>query len=247
MIPFLEEKLIIPSYLADEQAQLSVTSLFKLLQEASDRHAALLGAGWFDLQDRGYFWVLTKMLVHINRLPKWQEEVLLRTWVRASEAATSPRDFEIEDTNGNLLVSARAIWAILDTEQGRPQRMDMFDVQFLPQERCALDHRPPKIGPLTLPETLPEAKTALYSDLDMNHHVNNAHYIQWAFDSFDENFQRSHQLTEIAVNFIAQAKLGDQYVVCSQPTTENSIKTTILSADHSTEFCRLLTTWTIDH
>ena len=84
MIPFLEEKLIIPSYLADEQAQLSVTSLFKLLQEASDRHAALLGAGWFDLQDRGYFWVLTKMLVHINRLPNWQEEVLLRTWVRAS-------------------------------------------------------------------------------------------------------------------------------------------------------------------
>lgn len=247
MIPFLKDNLIIPSYLADEQAQLSVTSLFKLLQEASDRHAALLGAGWFDLQDRGYFWVLTKMLVHINRLPKWQEKVLLRTWVRASEAATSPRDFEIEDTDGNLLVSARAIWAILDTKQGHPQRMDMFDGNFLPQERSAIDRRPPKIGPLTLPETLPEAKTALYSDLDMNHHVNNAHYIQWAFDSFDEDFRRSHRLTEIAVNFIAQAKLDDQYVVFSQPVADNSFKTVILSADRTTEFCRILTTWTVDH
>ena len=247
MTPFLEENLTIPSYLADEQAQLSVTSLFKLLQEASDRHAALLGAGWFDLQNRGYFWVLTKMLVHINRFPKWQEEVLLRTWVRASEAATSPRDFEIEDADGNLLVSARAIWAILDTEQGRPQRMDMFDGHFLPQERCALDRRPPKIGPLTLPDTLPEAKTALYSDLDMNHHVNNAHYIQWAFDSFDKDFLRSHRLTDIAVNFIAQAKLADPYVVISQPVADNSFKTAILSANDRTEFCRLQTDWTLDH
>jgi acyl-ACP thioesterase len=243
MTPFLEENLTIPSYLADEQAQLSVTSLFKLLQEASDRHAALLGAGWFDLQDRGYFWVLTKMLVHINRFPKWQEEVLLRTWVRASEAATSPRDFEIEDADGNLLVSARAIWAILDTEQGRPQRMDMFDGHFLPQERCALDRRPPKIGPLTLPDTLPEAKTALYSDLDMNHHVNNAHYIQWAFDSVDRDFRMTHRITNVTVNFMSQAKLGEQYTIRSEADSDNTFRTAIVSANEPKEICRLQTEW----
>jgi hypothetical protein len=125
--------------------------------------------------------------------------------------------------------------------------MDMFDGHFLPQERCALDRRPPKIGPLTLPDTLPEAKTALYSDLDMNHHVNNAHYIQWAFDSFDKDFLRSHRLTDIAVNFIAQAKLADPYVVISQPVADNSFKTAILSANDRTEFCRLQTDWTLDH
>jgi medium-chain acyl-[acyl-carrier-protein] hydrolase len=174
---------------------------------------------------------------------EWQEEVLLRTWVRASEAATSPRDFEIEDADGNLLVSARAIWAILDTEQGRPQRMDMFDGHFLPQERCALDRRPPKIGPLTLPDTLPEAKTALYSDLDMNHHVNNAHYIQWAFDSVDRDFQMTHRINNVTVNFMSQAKLGDSYTIRSEADSDNVFRTAIVSANEPKEFCRLQTEW----
>lgn len=245
IIPFLEEELIIPSYLSDEQAQLSITSLFKVLQEASDRHAALLGAGWFDLQERGYFWVLTKLLVQIHRLPKWQEKVRLRTWVRASEAATSPRDFEIEDADGNLLVSARAIWAILDIDQNRPQRMSMFDGLFLPQERSAMEKRPAKITPLHIPEILPESKPVLPSDIDMNHHVNNAHYVQWAFDSTCEEFRQKHTVQSVLVNFIAQAKLGDRYCVFTETAGENCYKTSIVSEDGKTEFCRIQTEWRV--
>lgn len=243
-LPILEEKFVIPSYFVDDNAQMTVTSLFQLIQEMSDRHATILGAGWQQLRHRGYFWVITKIKLIINRLPSWQESVLLRTWVKKSEAATSPRDFEMEDADGNLLVSASTIWAIIDIEQNRPQRMDMFDDLFLPQERSAMDKKPPKIGPIQLPDTLPEPKSVLHSDIDMNRHVNNAHYIQWAFDSVSDEFLKSHKISSVVVNFIAQAKPGDQYMVCSQPLDENSFKTYILSAHDHTEFCRLQTTWT---
>lgn len=243
-LPILEERFVIPSYFVDDNAQLTVTSLFQLIQEMSDRHATILGAGWQQLRHRGYFWVITKIKLIINRLPSWQEPVLLRTWVKKSEAATSPRDFEMEDADGKLLVSASTIWAILDKEQSRPQRMDMFDGCFIPQERSAMDRKPPKIGPIQLPDTLPEPKSVLHSDIDMNHHVNNAHYIQWAFDSVHDEFRNTHKINSVVVNFIAQAKPGDQYIVFSQPLDENSFKISILSADRTTEFCRLQTTWT---
>lgn len=239
-----EEKIIIPSYLSDDRAELSVPALFSLLQEASDRHATLLGAGWHELRARGFFWVITRMQLQINRLPKWTEPVTLHSWVRKSDAATSPRDYELEDADGNLLVAGSSVWAILDTAEGRPQRMSLFDGLFHPQERAALDRRPPKITPLSLPETLPDTKAVAYSDIDMNHHVNNAHYIQWAFDSIDETFRRTHRITGMSVNFIAQAKLGDRYGVCSEPVSETGFKTAIVSASSRAEFCRIQSEWT---
>lgn len=242
-LPVLEEKFVIPSYFVDDSAHLTVTSLFQLIQEMSDRHATILGAGWQQLRHRGFFWVITKIKLVINRLPSWQEPVLLRTWVKKSEAATSPRDFEMEDAEGNLLVAASTIWAILDKEQSHPQRMDMFDGCFMPQERSAMDKKPPKIGPIKLPDTLPEPKAVLYSDIDMNHHVNNAHYIQWAFDSVSDDFRKSHEISSVVVNFIAQAKLGGRYRVCTELLSEEQYKTVILSEDTQTEYCRLQTEW----
>lgn len=242
-LPVLEERFVIPSYFVDDNAQLTVTSLFQLIQEMSDRHATILGAGWQQLRHRGFFWVITKIKLIINRLPSWQEPVLLRTWVKKSEAATSPREFEMEDAEGNILVAASTIWAILDKEQSRPQRMDMFDGCFMPQERSAIDRKPPKIGPMQIPEILPEPKLVLHSDIDMNHHVNNAHYIQWAFDSVCDEFRKLHKIKSVVVNFIAQAKPGDHYRVCTEQIAEENYKTAIFSEDMQTEFCRLQTEW----
>lgn len=242
-LPIYETDLVIPSFFVDDQAQLTVSSLFMLIQEMSDRHASILGAGWHDLREAGYFWVITKIFLKINRMPEWTEHVRLRTWVRKSEAATSPRDFEMLDAEGRQLVAASTVWAILDKEEGRPQRMSTFDGLFIPQDRSVLDRRPPKIGPAVLPETLPVAREVLPSDIDINSHVNNAHYIQWAFDSVGEAFRHSHRLASVAVNFIAQAKMGDRYCVCSSPVEANTYKTVILSADKQTEYCRLQTEW----
>ena len=242
-VPILEETFVIPSYFVDDTAQMTVCSLFQLMQEISDRHAAILGAGWFSLCERGYFWVITKIQLEIHRLPKWTEQVTLRTWVRKSNAATSPRDFEIMDSEGHLLVAANAVWAILDKEHGYPQRISLFDNGFMPQERCALESKPMTIKPITLPDTLLEQKDVRYSDLDINKHVNNARYIQWAFDAVSEAFRQTHRIKGVAVKFIAQAKLGDRYMVCSETVSDNCFNTAIFSSDGKTEYCRLQTEW----
>ncbi len=241
--PFLIEKFSIPSYFVDEDAQLTISSLFSILQEMSNSHATLLGAGWHELRERGYFWVITKIQLKINRLPKWTEPVQLRSWVKNSDAATSPRDYELEDADGNLLIAGSSVWAILDTENGRPQRMNMFDGCFQPQDRHAIESKPPKIKALKLPDELPNRKEVVPSDIDMNRHVNNAHYIQWAFDSVSEEFRHTHRICGVTVNFIAQAKLGDHYSVFSEQISDTSYQTTLYSSDDRQEYCRILTDW----
>ena len=238
-----EETLKVPSYFVDEDARMTVSSLFGLLTEISNRHASCLNAGWHQLRKRGYFWVITRMRMEINRLPEWTETVTLRTWVRESQAATSPRDYEMLDTDGKLLVAASSVWAILDIATGRPQRMSAFDADFPMQERCATEHKPQKISAVTAQGTDPTPLWVRASDIDMNHHVNNAHYIQWAFDSMTEEFRMKHRIATVTVNFIAQAKLGDQYRIRSEADGDNAFRTSIVSANEPNEYCRLQTEW----
>lgn len=243
IIPILEKSFQIPSYFVDENAELTVSALFSLLQEMSDNHASLLGAGWHELRVRGYFWVITKIQLKINRLPKWTEPVRLRTWVKNSNAATSPRDYEMLDADGNLLVAGNSVWAILDIANGRPQRMSMFDGCFLPQERNAIDRIPPKISALDIPKEPRYSKEVVASDIDINRHVNNARYIQWAFDAVKEEFRHTHRVSGMTVNFLSQAKLGDHYAVHTETVSEYEYKTTLYSSDDRQEYCRIQSEW----
>lgn len=243
-IPIYEKKLQIPSYFVDGDAKLTVSSLFSILQEMSDNHASLLGAGWHELRERGYFWVITKIQLVINQLPKWTEPVLLRTWVKNSAAATSPRDYEMLNADGNLLISGSSVWAILDIAESRPQRMNMFDGCFLPQERNAIDRKPPKISALKLPEEPRNCKEVVASDIDMNRHVNNARYIQWAFDAVSDKFRTTHHISGVTVNFLSQAKLGDHYATLTEQISDTCLQITLYDPDTHTEYCRLLTEWT---
>lgn len=243
IIPVFEKQFQIPSYFVDENAELTVSALFSLLQEMSDNHASLLGAGWHELRDRGYFWVITKIQLKINRLPKWTEPVRLRTWVKESNAATSPRDYEMVDADGNLLIAGSSVWAILDIANGRPQRMSMFDGCFLPQERNAIDRTPPKISALGLPDEPTNRKEVVPSDIDINRHVNNARYIQWAFDAVDMAFRSTHRISGMTVNFLSQAKLGDLYATHTEKISETCYQTTLYSPESRIEYCRLLSEW----
>jgi len=233
----------VPSYFVDEDARMTVSALFGLLTEISNRHASCLNAGWHQLRRRGYFWVITRMRMEINRLPEWTETVTLRTWVRQSQAATSPRDYEMLDDDGNVLVAASSVWAILDIASGRPQRMSDFDADFPMQERCAIERKPQKISAITAKETNLTPLWVQASDLDMNHHVNNAHYIQWAFDALSQEFRMSHRIATVTVNFVSQAKLGDQYRIKSEADSDSTFRTSIISANEPNEYCRLQTEW----
>lgn len=238
-----EETLKVPSYFVDEDARMTVSSLFGLLTEISNRHASCLNAGWHQLRKRGFFWVITRMRMEINRLPEWTETVTLRTWVRESQAATSPRDYEMLDADGNVLIAASSVWAILDIATGHPQRMSAFDADFPMQERCAIERKPQKINAVTTQGTDSTPLWVHASDIDMNRHVNNAHYIQWAFDSLTEEFRMKHRIATVTVNFISQAKLGDQYRIRSEADGDNSFRTSIISANEPKEYCRLQTEW----
>ena len=53
------------------------------------------------------------------------------------------------------------------------------------------------------------------SDLDINQHVNNVNYIEWAVESVPEEIYNQKTLTGLEINFRAESKYGDRVIAQS--------------------------------
>ena len=91
--------------------------LFSLFQEVSIDHSELLGAGRSRTLDRGYLWVLARETVSIERMPEYGEEVLLESWPGGMMHVLFPRYYRLLDNSGKQLLSASAIWTLIDAEK----------------------------------------------------------------------------------------------------------------------------------
>ena len=64
----------------DMRRRLRLSSLFTMLQEAAIAHTTELGMGREKTLDRGLLWIVTRLSIRINRLPKYDETVVLSSW-----------------------------------------------------------------------------------------------------------------------------------------------------------------------
>jgi len=200
---------MVASYHTDFTQRMSTVALFCFLQESAWRHANSKGFGWHHLAEKQQFWVLAKVHALIHRMPEWREELRVETWGKQPELLTAFRDFEIFDKDNEILISVGSSWHILDMQTHRPTMTKDFAEKFPIVERHAVDKKPEKI---ILPETtatLGNEFSVKPSDIDMNQHVNNTRYVQWAMDEIPFDFQQSHRLTEIDVNFAHEARMDD--------------------------------------
>jgi acyl-ACP thioesterase len=227
----------------DGQKKLSLPGLFIFLQEIAWEHATLRGFGYDHLKALGQFWVLSKVKVLLYDYPQWNDELRIDTWSKTPELLTAYRDFEGYDTTCRRLFSATSAWHILSEGAYRPQRVDALKQSFvIPENKHAIAEKLAKLpAPATTSATA--LHKVLWSDIDVNMHVNNSRFVQWVIDSFPADFLLSHRVSEIEVNFLQQAVLGDQYYINTQEITPTEFLTSIFRVDGQKELARVRTVW----
>ncbi len=132
------------------------------------------------------------------------------------------RDFLFMDEQEVPIGAASSGWLMLDAEKRRPQRpTELKEKNHLFPEERALDRRPLKIQTLSEPEKGPSFPVR-YSDLDLYNHVNNAKYIQWILDSYPEEMNREYEVTTFEINFVSEAKMGDEVAIYTERLKSSS-------------------------
>lgn len=187
--------------------KLRPSCLFSLMQEASIDHTEQLGAGRDKTLDRGFLWVLTRQKVLINRLPEYDERVLFESWPGETMHVLFPRYYRMLDAAGQPLLSASALWALIDAEK----RAFIFPQQegiVVPGETTG-NEIPLPSGIRSLPTEEKKHFIVPYSHTDINGHMNNIRYIDEC-ENMIPHIAAERNLKEITVEYAHEIRLGEE-------------------------------------
>lgn len=228
------------------QGQLKIVSILNFLQDAASEHAAILGVSGFDLAREDLAWVVSRYQIEIKAPPKWHDEIWIETWRTPVNNLYELRQFRIIDSNAREIATARAFWVMVKKENGRPVRLSRYlPDRFLQQNTPSATEffQTPK-GPERVDFELP-FKIRMH-DLDLNHHVNNAIYVEWAVETVPEPLLVNYKPETINVTFHRESFYGEAIVSRTQiletregPQTRHSI----LGKKGTMELARINISW----
>ncbi|MBI5583779.1 MAG: hypothetical protein HY892_08130 [Deltaproteobacteria bacterium] len=220
-LPSWEEAYRIRSFEVDFRNRLHLNVVFHLLQETATNQIERQGIGVEVLRNRNEAWVLSRLLLEMDRYPGHGEEIRVETWPRGIERLFAHRDFQITTVAREILGRATSYWLLMDLKTRRPKRLhEVFEHMPTAPDRKALTVNPEKLPPLHKPEPVMTVQAG-YPQLDLNNHVNNAHYIEWALDAFPIKMHEAWQPARLQVNFQAETKCGDRITLFKGKIDEN--------------------------
>lgn len=188
-------------------------SISNWMQEAARQHADQLGLGVETMISKQQTWLLTRQRAEIVRLPHYGEKVKVTTWPKGFTGYFADRDFLLEDEHGNTLARATTSWAVLDLKTLRPTSdVELPDSFEKNKNLHALETAAEKVHSPN-PAILLRKTHVLYSHLDVNKHVNNSQYLNYALDSLGPATFKDYEVAIWNANFLAECKLGDELMV----------------------------------
>ncbi len=250
MNPIHSQRYKVRSYESDSRGALKAVSLLNYFEDAAGEHANLLGVGGRDLMAKKFSWVLSRLHLKVIRYPHWEDRVTLRTWAHGWKKIFAIREFELSGENSEIFAVATTSFITIDLEQKKPVNAETILSEFpLHAERALQD----SLGPMPkLKADLPYLEKPFLvrlNDLDLNQHVNNAVYVQWALETLPDELGKDFGPMEIDVAFRAETTFGDRVLSRSQYHDDeenekgNWFLHQIISENDNRELTRLRTCW----
>ncbi len=207
---YLEYSFIVGSCDMDLWGNLKPTVILNICQEVAYMHSTRSGFGFEKLMELGTAWVLSRAAIEIDRLPKWGEQITVRTWHKGQSGLFSLRDYIFFDAQGEEIIRATTSWLIINIMTRRITRVDrLFSddqaLRLIEYPNHAIEQEAARVVAPVECCTLSE-HAVTYSDLDVNHHVNNARYLEWICDNSPQQMEQERHLSHIVLNFNHEAK-----------------------------------------
>lgn len=229
----------IRTYQVGSDGRLSLHHLFNLFQDVAHRDATNYGFGYPQMLRHKRLWVLSRMSIEIDDLPKYDEAVSLLTWVKSVSGPSSEREFALV-FNNERLVRAASLWVSLSAENHRPATIPMSE------KLAELLHAEPAIvggaekilfDSSSFPKLQSTRLQAKYSDIDLVNHVNNATYVRWIMDDIKINNPEA-AIGSFSVNYLNEVHLGEEVELRQFRDTAKTLVHELVQADTEQLVCR---------
>lgn len=187
----------------DYAGNYKLTALFSTLAMLATKNAIEIGM-WNEDMRTQYGWVVAKQTMKLEEPIRVDDVIEISTCVDKGSFVAFPRNYYIKKEE-RLVGTISAIWTLIDIEKRNivaPKRVGLI----VPDIKCEM--------PLDTPKTVKEdielelicQRKVMYSDLDVNQHMNNARYLEWACDLIDLDLYKDHYIKEVSINYKKEIK-----------------------------------------
>lgn len=111
------------------------------------------------------------------------------------------RNYWVEDENGEEIAAIYSLWTLIDLKKRRiikPEKAGIILPEIVPY-KYTINNYNEIFNDVELSYVM--NRTVLYSDIDVNQHLNNSRYFEWAFDAIPVEFFKDIYFKEISVVF----------------------------------------------
>ena len=185
-----------------------LSNLLKIIQEIGARDIDARGFGKDKIFDQGMRWVISRIATKVNRIPAYDEEIEIVTFPEPPKWFFLPRYTSVLDMNGNVLLECETIWAVIDFKTRKPVLPSSINLNIEYKDECEKTFEvDSKIIPLEATNTLD--RKILFTDCDINQHMNNTVYVEWACDLLGGDYLKSKKLVDWRMAYHTEAHEGE--------------------------------------
>ncbi len=207
---FYEDSCLIDTRDMDLFDQCRPSAILGHLQEAATQGAAALGLSREAcLENYGAFWMVSRIKYELFRPIRWGEELTVKTWHRGGRMAMAYREFELR-VGEEVVGKALSIWVLADWQTRKLVRLSAVK-EFAETTGGSLCTNE-TLHKLKLPEELTAAgsRRMNYSDTDINGHINNSRYADFACDALAlEKLGEGKFVSSLQVDFVRECLPGE--------------------------------------
>lgn len=227
----------------DVNGELFMGHLGNHLLNAADFHSSDRDFGMRTLNPIHKTWVLSRLVVEMEEMPKIYEHFSVETWIESALRFFSNRNFHIIGKDGETLGYGRSVWAMIDTETRQPcNLMDINDgriVEWIETEKVNPIAKPSRVKMSQEAELVGDF-TVKYNDVDINGHLNSVKSIEHVLDIFPMETYREQRIKRFDIAYVAEAYAGDtvrMYREQGDDRSECMVRLSKLNADGTETEC----------
>lgn len=182
----------------DYMGEYQLCHLLNRFSEIATINAKKIGL-WNESMMSQYGWVVAKQTLHLDEPIYFQDIIELSTTINNGTHVSFPRYYFIHKNNQKIGYCS-SIWTLIDVHKRRivsPKRIGM--------EVPTVDHQiyleEPKTIDMNVDMQYQLTRQVLYSDVDVNQHMNNTRYLQWAMDIIDYHIHKDYFVSDLTIQY----------------------------------------------
>lgn len=202
------EKYRVNSHDCDSYGVVRASLVLRYMQETAYLHMKNAKPSSEEMRRDGMAFLLSRINMSIYHPLHSCDEIEVETWTCDSRGVSFGRCYRIL-REGEIIAEAATVWALIDIASRRLYRVDEFSGGYGEDAAPPLELDAPKRVhiPKELNLSLVGERPIVYSDLDVNCHMNNTNYPDMLCDFIPDMLGK--RVISMSISFAAEAKFGE--------------------------------------